>query len=546
MKPEPVLRRKPEARAETVEYLVGMVLQGEVRVPTFQRGLKWTAKDVIDLLDSICRGYPIGSLLFWKRPADAKRLHVGPLLVEAPEMSSASWVIDGQQRITAIAASLARDEPIPKKPIDPYVVYFDPEEERFQSPPARGEIPTTWIPATLLLDASRLSEWVVDWPHFRDVRLRQALFEAGKRLREYSVPLYVVDTDNESLLKEIFYRVNSAGQRLTWNEIHDALFGKTGRAPSTLESLGDRLSELGMGRVEEDTLLQCLLSVRGLDVTQNLAEHRRRDPSVLKNAVRDALPPLRHALSFLRESAEIPHLRLLPRVLPLIVLARFFAVHPEPSARSRELLARWVWRLFLTVGTFDERTMLRAGVRAIQAADQENSVQALLRLAPRRSETAFVIPASFDPRSAANRVILTSLAMLGPRSLITGERIDIAALLEKAQAHAFQALVEPMRGASDAAKTSANRAIHPKDASLQRSLLERVKNASAHDDVLVSHAIGVEAARALVRGDTAAFLHARTGDITKLVNDTGERLAAWSRNDRLSIHRLLSDVRAPS
>jgi len=41
-----------------------MVYRGHVRVPSFQRGLRWEASDVQDLFDSIYRGYPIGSLLF--------------------------------------------------------------------------------------------------------------------------------------------------------------------------------------------------------------------------------------------------------------------------------------------------------------------------------------------------------------------------------------------------------------------------------------------------------------------------------------------------
>jgi hypothetical protein len=541
MKTAPVLSRRPEARAETVEELVSKVLRGLVRVPSFQRGLKWKAKDVIDLLDSVYRGYPIGSLLLWQRPAEATRITLGPLMVDAPETSSASWVVDGQQRLVAFAASLARPEPIPRKPVDPYVVYFDAKDEQFYLPPSNGEIPTTWVPAPLLLDASRLSEWVLDWPHSREVLLRQALFEAGKRLREYPVPFYVVDATDESLLKEIFYRINNSGQKLDWSEIHDALFSKAGKTPSTLEGLADALSELGMGRVENDTLLQCLLAVRGLDVTQNLSEHRRRDQDVLKNAVREALPPLRRVLSFLRESAEIPHVRLLPRALPLVVLTRFFTLHAEPNRRTRELLTRWVWRLFMTVGTFDERTMLRRGVRVIEPGEEEKSTQELLKLIPKRSETSFTMPTVFDPRAAASRVVLVALTTLAPKNLVTGERLDVATIIESEEAHAFHALAPTKSQGSAITRTSANRIIHPKEPVLLRRLLERIREAHPHDEVLASHAISLKAARSLDKGDVEEFLTIRSREMTRLVNNMGERLAAWARNDRPSINHLLNE-----
>lgn len=467
---------------------------------------------------------------------------VGPLLVDAPETSSASWVVDGQQRLTALAASLARQAPFPTMPVDPYVVYFDPERERFLAPPNDGNIPGTWVPVPLLLDATRLSEWVVDWPHFRDAHLRQIVFEAGKRLREYPVPFYVVDSDDEGVLKEIFYRVNSGGRRLTWEEIHRALFAEAGEAPSTLGELAAELGELGMGRLEEDALLQCLFAVRGLDVTQNLAEHRRRDSEVLRGAVPEALPPLRRALSFLRESAEIPHVRLLPRVLPLVVLARFFALHPEPNRRTRQLLTRWVWRLFFRVGSFDERTMLRKGVRVIEADDAERSTQELLKLSPPAPKPSFTLPPAFDARAAANRIFLVALSTLRPRSLSTGEILDIAAVVEREQADAFRAiLTTPGLAAS---RTAANRILHPPEGAIRQRLIQRAGDARDDEAILASHAIERAAAEALARNDAAGFLERRGAQMAALVDAMGERLAAWSRNDRPSIGHLLREAGA--
>lgn len=106
-------------------------------MPHFQRGLRWKSSNVVELFDSIYRGYPIGSLLFYKRPAEAERLSVGPLTVDAPETSEAWWVVDGQQRVTSLAACLARPVPLPDKPSkeDPFVLYFDAEDQRFEPPP---------------------------------------------------------------------------------------------------------------------------------------------------------------------------------------------------------------------------------------------------------------------------------------------------------------------------------------------------------------------------------------------------------------------------
>lgn len=64
------LPRAPQARTLQVKDLVTEAMRGRIRVPHFQRGLKWESSDVAALFDSMYRGYPVGSLLLWKRSQD--------------------------------------------------------------------------------------------------------------------------------------------------------------------------------------------------------------------------------------------------------------------------------------------------------------------------------------------------------------------------------------------------------------------------------------------------------------------------------------------
>ncbi|MEM9666920.1 MAG: DUF262 domain-containing protein, partial [Bacteroidota bacterium] len=241
-------RVRPKAGAETVQDLVARVLRGEVRIPAFQRSLKWDATDVINLYDSLYKGYPVGTLLLHRRKAPAAKLKLGPLQIEAPELAEALWVVDGQQRLVSLAAGLARPVPIPTVPEDPYVVYFDAAERRFVPPTRKGEIPSTWVPLPRLLDASDLNEWIFTWPHAQDPSMRRAVFEAGRNVREYNIPQYVViDANDEAALREMFYRTNTSGKPMEWTDVHTALYGSSTQ-PSTLEDLGGELAQLGMGR----------------------------------------------------------------------------------------------------------------------------------------------------------------------------------------------------------------------------------------------------------------------------------------------------------
>ena len=173
-----------------------------------------------------------------------------------------------------------------------------------------------------------------------------------------------------------------------------------------------------MGRLEKEQLLSCVMAYRGLDVTRNLSEHYRKDAAVFNDAVQDALPAIRGVLSFFRRHAAIPHLGLLPRSIPLVVLTRFFGLYPDPKARTLDLLTRWTWRTLLSTSFFDERTLLRRGVDAVRDCDEEASVQNLLTLVPKaRRAGSFSLLVSMPARPTA-----VSLCSAYPRFILWTSR----------------------------------------------------------------------------------------------------------------------------
>ena len=90
--PRADLLAEPTARTYPLAQLVGMVREGVVRVPHFQRGLRWKKADAVALIDSVLRGFPIGSLLLWQRKAPAETVRLGEVTVEAPSgPTPATW-----------------------------------------------------------------------------------------------------------------------------------------------------------------------------------------------------------------------------------------------------------------------------------------------------------------------------------------------------------------------------------------------------------------------------------------------------------------------
>ncbi|HYO52050.1 DUF262 domain-containing protein, partial [Archangium sp.] len=97
--PPPVV--KPEVAL--IEELFDELSSGRLRIPRFQRPFVWKPEDMRELFDSIQKGYPIGSLLFWNTSIPIRSLqNIGAIEVPEAPGSPVTYVLDGQQRISTL------------------------------------------------------------------------------------------------------------------------------------------------------------------------------------------------------------------------------------------------------------------------------------------------------------------------------------------------------------------------------------------------------------------------------------------------------------
>ncbi len=75
---------------------------GRLDIPEFQRGFVWAPERAKNLVDSLWRGYPIGTLLLWESRYSSSRTAQG-------NQSQKLWVVDGQQRITTLSILFGKD-----------------------------------------------------------------------------------------------------------------------------------------------------------------------------------------------------------------------------------------------------------------------------------------------------------------------------------------------------------------------------------------------------------------------------------------------------
>jgi len=83
--------------------IIDYVDDGNIHIPDFQRKFVWTKNKILDLLDSIYKGYPIGSFIFWVTDQDfVYSSSISGKEIKSNPFNAKYFVIDGQQRLKSL------------------------------------------------------------------------------------------------------------------------------------------------------------------------------------------------------------------------------------------------------------------------------------------------------------------------------------------------------------------------------------------------------------------------------------------------------------
>ncbi len=509
---EKILNRRPEARGFRIEQLLQEASDGRLRIPPFQRPLRWRSKQVVEYFDSIRRGFPVGDLLLSRDYAPSETLHFGPHVIEGKEQTNALWVIDGQQRITALVACLLREDQTPKG--DFWATWYDLENEKFVRL-SKKVVPPSWIPLNVLCNSVDLLKWIRVWPYGDDnPELVDRALELGKAVREYEIPAYIVEGADESLVRLIFTRVNTAGVGMRESEIFEARYGKEGDKP--IRTAVARLTDLGFGEIDADLFLRCLRSTCG--VTAKVSVESPED--VAGASITRTERAIRRAVFTIQNAAGIPHWKLLPYRMPLIFLSAFYDRFPDDNSRVDRLAAKWIWHGALS-GDHHDVTDAYINRLLKQTQDFLKPDDALANLlSPLSKEQVDLFPnnpvAEFDRPISMNRASGKAfvLGLLAAEPKLPGEQLfwvidfleededeqsdnphaQVASIVEELN---VEKLLLPLVGKQ---KLGTNVVI--KVPGLRREML---RDLLVDDTVLKSHLLDLEAVRLLIANDDEGF-----------------------------------------
>lgn len=245
----------------TVARTLTAIQQRRYVLPAIQREFVWDAEQICLLFDSLLRGYPIGSFLFWAvdgEQAQSFRFyefitdyhelnHPYAPIAHIPVGSAVTAVLDGQQRLTALNIGLygSLAERLPRKWAnnpDAYPVKRlhldllhggDNEtlDTRFrfrfltaeEATPAEGE-PTGWYLVSQILKLANSGPAMVGWlrkngliDHERAYERLHALYHAV--CEREAMNAYQEDGQDPNTVLDIFVRVNSGGTQLSYSDL---------------------------------------------------------------------------------------------------------------------------------------------------------------------------------------------------------------------------------------------------------------------------------------------------------------------------------------
>ena len=528
----------PSAKPDIVpvDDLLESVMAGEIRVPRFQRPYVWSPDDMVQLFDSVLKGYPVGSLLMWQtdRPDISSLDAIGPILLPPARPGQKSYVVDGHQRLATLLGVLYLPEGHPKDKLEDWRwwIAYDLRLEQFVHLKDRAKsVPLHLLPLRNVLrtvDFARRTREIAGSKDFSESEATSLLNRADavqRSIRNYRIPLTVLRSGSLDDAVTIFARVNQRGRDMTPDQMVSALTfrDKDEGDFNIAAAIDDILGELrtsGFGDLERRIILQIILAAADLDFTRPSYERmvNRDSHAMMRPAVKRARTSLLKSAEFLKGELSLKTSRLLPYASIIVMLAIYFdEIHLTKESVSRtqaNLIKKWFWATsfngwFAGANTTDLR---QAGemMRALARRDIDSTA---------RFESFFLnrpirpFPETFDRRSARVRASLLVQMIVGkPREPINGGPIDVSAVFTDVAARDIPYFFPNQR--RPAVSNPANRVIlpegYPRNARGSFLALESHQNASR---ILKSHFISDEAFDALKSDDFERFVSLREESI---------------------------------
>lgn len=336
----------------TIREILDTVIRGQIRIPAFQRGFVWEPERVAYLMDSIYKGFPFGSLLFWRTKEQLKSENkLGPFDLPQPaEDYPVDYVLDGQQRITSIFGVFQTQ--LMGAPTEAWQeIYFDysaeknAQESQFFALLPNEVDPKKHFPLKTLFDTTAYRKATSSLTE----ELAKKIDDMQTVFKEARIPVQLFKTEDKATVAIIFERVNRQGVPLDTLQLLSAwTWSDDFQLQSQFADLAEQLEPFGFGSMAEDSnlILRCCSAILGGDASPESLMNL--SGAVVRERFTEVLNGIRGAVDYVRTNFAVHSLENLPFANILVPLSAFFSVPENKEIKytdeQRKAINRWFWR----------------------------------------------------------------------------------------------------------------------------------------------------------------------------------------------------------
>lgn len=529
--------KDPQPSVDRIDDLAKRILTGDIYLPKFQREFVWERPQVIDLLDSVARNYPIGSILLWQSRQELRSEgRIADLEIAQPKPDyPVNYLLDGQQRLSSICGALYWKGSDPKSP---WNIVYDLKTRSFLHLESMDEPPLHQMRLNRIPDPASFFQHVALLDSSGYKELAEAAKELFNRFKDYKVATVTLGDMPLADVAPIFERINSTGTRLTIVDLmRAATWSPDFDLVDSIDAIREVLADKSFEGIDRKAILRNVsAAVGGAFTVESIDELRKLKPDVLKAGTADTAQGLKRAVDFLSTHIKVPSFAVVPYTNQVVVLAEILRRIPTPTAPQWRAIENWFWRSAISGYFSGWNSGMMASDLAGVAEFSKGNLNAL-ELGFQVSTPSLWSSRTFRGNSAHSKILAIVLAYQGPKDFLTGLAIDVDKALawqnSKEFHHFFPQAFLRSKGVAASRISSLANMVYLSSSSNKlisdRAPSEYVGNLLAEYGAearawLATNLIDEAAISAALADDYDAFLSARAN----LINERAKTQAGWS------------------
>lgn len=425
----------------TIRKLLERILSGDIRIPAFQRDYVWEHDQVAFLIDSIYKGFPIGTMFLWKtenRLSFEKKL--GQFTLPEPTRDyPVNYVLDGQQRITSIFTVFQNE--LNETDASWIDIYFDMDANESLQESCFSALEEDEVNKDRHFPVKNLFDPVLYRKSTDDLTDDQVTLidDLQTRFKEYILSNEVFESDDRNAVALVFERINRAGTELNKFDLLSAWsWSEDFNLKQRFERFDDELESYGYAKLSEDKDLQLKVCSAIISGETTPAAIFNLSGDEVRNRFDEIESGIKGAIDFLRKELLVYSFDMLPYPGLLVPLTAFFATNKTDGHKytdlQREKLANWFW-----ISVFSKRYSSDVNNRQkkdiIDLLKMKSDECHQLQVSPRELRVIFDLD-KFS-KSIHTKALILLLARNNPISMVSGTVVNLDKVLKSVNKNEF-------------------------------------------------------------------------------------------------------------